>query len=145
MSIHGSISRRGAVQALGGGLGVLGLADALRAATVTDKAPHFAPRAKRVIHLFMNGGPFQCDLFDPKPALNKFAGKKPPGADLRTERPTGALMAVPFKFSRHGKSGLEMSDLLPNTARLADDICVIRSMHTDNPNHGPALFMMNNG
>jgi len=145
MSIHGSISRRGAVQALGGGLGVLGLADALRAATVTDKAPHFAPRAKRVIHLFMNGGPFQCDLFDPKPALNKFAGKKPPGADLRTERPTGALMAVPFKFSRHGQSGLEMSDLLPNTARLADDICVIRSMHTDNPNHGPALFMMNNG
>jgi hypothetical protein len=145
MVIPQHLSRRGMVQSLGGGLGVLGLADALQAATVADKSPQFAPKAKRVIHLFMNGGPFQCDLFDPKPALNKFAGQKPPGADLRTERPTGALMAVPFKFSRHGKSGLEMSELLPNTAKRADDICVIRSMHTDNPNHGPALFMMNNG
>jgi hypothetical protein len=93
----------------------------------------------------MNGGPFQCDLFDPKPALNKFAGQKPPGADLRTERPTGALMGVPFKFSQHGQSGLPISELLPNLSRHADDLCVIRSMHTDNPNHGPALFLMNNG
>jgi hypothetical protein len=93
----------------------------------------------------MNGGPFQCDLFDPKPDLNRFAGQKPAGADLRTERPTGVLMAVPFKYSRHGESGLEVSELLPMTAKCADDLCVIRSMHTDNPNHGPALFMMNNG
>jgi hypothetical protein len=93
----------------------------------------------------MNGGPFQCDLFDPKPALNKFAGQKPPGADLRTERPTGALMGVPFKFSQHGQSGLPISELLPNLSRHADELCVIRSMHTDNPNHGPALFLMNNG
>ncbi|MEY4565724.1 MAG: hypothetical protein RLY14_694, partial [Planctomycetota bacterium] len=107
--------------------------------------PQFAPKAKRIIHLFMNGGPFQCDLFDPKPDLNRFAGQKPAGADLRTERPTGVLMAVPFKYSRHGESGLEVSELLPMTAKCADDLCVIRSMHTDNPNHGPALFMMNNG
>ena len=136
-------SRRQMVQSLGGGLGLLALADVLQAAP--DRKPHFAPKAKRVIHLFMNGGPFHADLFDPKPSLNKFAGTRPPAADLRTERPTGNLMAVPFKFSKHGQSGLEVSELLPQTAKCADDICVIRSMHTDNPNHGPALFMMNNG
>jgi hypothetical protein len=137
------------VQALGGGFGSLALAQLhASAATVTPTQPllpHFAPKAKHIIHLFMNGGPFQCDLFDPKPALNKFAGQKPPGADLRTERPTGALMGVPFKFSHHGQSGLPISELLPNLSRHADDLCVIRSMHTDNPNHGPALFLMNNG
>src|SRR5688572_13639473 len=117
------------VRALVGRLGLVALADALNAA---PRAPHFAPRAKRIIHLFMNGGPFQCDLFDPKPELNKQAGKKPPGADLRTERPTGALMAVPFKFARHGRSGVPVSELLPQTARCIDDICVLRSLHTDN-------------
>jgi hypothetical protein len=137
------------VQALGGGFGSLALAQ-LHASTASTAPtqpllPHFAPKAKHIIHLFMNGGPFQCDLFDPKPALNKFAGQKPPGADLRTERPTGALMGVPFKFSQHGQSGLPISELLPNLSRHADDLCVIRSMHTDNPNHGPALFLMNNG
>ncbi|MFN5769456.1 MAG: DUF1501 domain-containing protein [Pirellulaceae bacterium] len=135
--------RRHWLQQAGSTLGALAVAQGfdLHAAT----GPHFAPRAKRIIHLFMNGGPFQCDLFDPKPDLNRFAGQKPPGADLRTERPTGNLMAVPFRFSQHGESGLPVSELLPLTARLADELCVIRSMHTDNPNHGPALFMMNNG
>jgi len=136
-------SRRRIIQSTGGGLGLLALADMLQAAP--ERTPQYAPKAKRVIQLFMNGGPFQCDLFDPKPDLNKFAGQRPPAADLRTERPTGALMAVPFKFSKHGRSGLEISELLPNTAKCADDLCVIRSMYTDNPNHGPALFMMNNG
>jgi hypothetical protein len=137
------------VQALGGGFGSLALAQLHASAAIATPTqpllPHFAPKAKHIIHLFMNGGPFQCDLFDPKPALNKFAGQKPPGADLRTERPTGALMGVPFKFSQHGQSGLPISELLPNLSRHADDLCVIRSMHTDNPNHGPALFLMNNG
>jgi hypothetical protein len=141
MKIH----RREAISAMGGGLGVLALAQALQASPVGTHGPQFAPKAKRIIHLFMNGGPFQCDLFDPKPDLNRFAGQKPAGADLRTERPTGVLMAVPFKFSKHGESGLEVSELLPMTAKCADELCVIRSMHTDNPNHGPALFMMNNG
>lgn len=141
MKIH----RREAISAMGGGLGVLALAQALQASPAGSRGPQFAPKAKRIIHLFMNGGPFQCDLFDPKPDLNRFAGQKPAGADLRTERPTGVLMAVPFKFSKHGESGLEISELLPKTAKCADDLCVIRSMHTDNPNHGPALFMMNNG
>jgi len=141
MKIH----RREAISAMGGGLGVLALAQALQASPLGTRGPQFAPKAKRIIHLFMNGGPFQCDLFDPKPDLNRFAGQKPAGADLRTERPTGVLMAVPFQFSKHGESGLEVSELLPMTAKCADELCVIRSMHTDNPNHGPALFMMNNG
>ena len=147
--MNAPFSRRQMVQALGGGFGSLALAQLhASAATVTPTQPllpHLAPKAKHIIHLFMNGGPFQCDLFDPEPALNKFAGQKPPGADLRTERPTGALMGVPFKFSQHGQSGLPISELLPNLSRHADDLCVIRSMHTDNPNHGPALFLMNNG
>lgn len=144
--MNAPFSRREMVQALGGGLGSLALAPILQAApSSTNPLPHFQPKAKRIIHLFMNGGPFQCDLFDPKPALNKYAGQKPEGADLRTERPTGALMAVPFQFSRHGQSGLEISELLPHLSHHADDLCVIRSMHTDNPNHGPALFLMNNG
>ncbi|MFM8570702.1 MAG: DUF1501 domain-containing protein, partial [Pirellula sp.] len=143
-------TRRQALQSTGAGLGMLALANLLGDSSASKSFagsldPHFAPKAKRIIHLFMNGGPFQCDLFDPKPALNKFAGQKPAGADLRTERPTGNLMAVPFEFCHHGQSGLEVSELLPHTSQLADELCVIRSMYTDNPNHGPALFMMNNG
>ena len=143
-------TRRQALQSTGAGLGMLSLAnllgqEATGSPTALGVEPHFQPKVKRIIHLFMNGGPFQCDLFDPKPALNKFAGQKPEGADLRTERPTGALMAVPFEYCHHGQSGLQISELLPFTSQLADDLCVIRSMYTDNPNHGPALFMMNNG
>lgn len=106
---------------------------------------HFPAKAKRVIHLFMNGGPFQADLFDPKPALQKYAGTRPPGADLLTERPTGGLLPSPFQFHAHGESGLPVSELLPKLARHIDDICVLRSLHADNPNHGPALLQMNNG
>lgn len=106
---------------------------------------HFAPRAKRVIHLFMNGGPFQGDLFDPKPALQKYAGQRPEGADLVTERPTGGLLPSPFKFRPQGQSGVMVSELLPKLSQHIDEICVLRSMHADNPNHGPALLQMNNG
>ncbi len=93
----------------------------------------------------MNGGPFGPDFFDPKPALKKFVGQRPEGADLRTERPTGGLMDVPYAYSQHGQSGLPISELLPMTAQHADDLCVLRSCYTDNPNHGPALLLMNNG
>jgi len=106
---------------------------------------HFAPRAKRVIHLFMNGGPFQGDLFDPKPALAKYAGQRPEGADLLTERPTGGLLPSPYKFKPSGESGVPVSELLPKLSQHIDDMCVLRSMHADNPNHGPALLQMNNG
>lgn len=141
--VFSTLNRRQALHTIAGGMGTLAMSDLLRAGPAL--APRFPARAKRIIHLFMNGGPFQCDLFDPKPEANKYAGQRPPAADLRTERPTGALMEVPFAFQRHGASGLQISELLPHTARFADDLCVIRSMHTDNPNHGPALFMMNNG
>ncbi len=144
-----AISRRQVIQALGGGFGALGLASLLApqatAATASARGPHFRPRAKRVIQLFMNGGPFGPDLFDPKPALNKYAGQRPRAVELRTENQTGGLMAVPFKFRPCGKSGVEVSELLPHLSKCIDDVCVIRSLHTDNPNHGPALFLMNNG
>jgi hypothetical protein len=140
------------IQALGGGFGLLGLANVLApqasaavSPSIRNPRPHFAPKAKRVIQLFMNGGPFQADLFDPKPALNRYAGQRPQAVQLRTENQTGGLMPVPFKFRRYGKSGLEVSELLPKLGACADDLCVLRSVHTDNPNHGPALFLMNNG
>jgi len=149
-------TRRECVQALGGGLGGCFLAGMLQSslsgATTEGGAgkielgkPHFPPKAKRVIHLFMNGGPFQADLFDPKPDLNQYAGQRPAEVDLRTERETGGLMPVPFAFKNCGESGLPMSELIPHLQERADDLCVLRSCHTDNPNHGPALFMMNNG
>lgn len=141
------VTRRDLLRQAGGGLGTLGLATALGHPAFANgaPAPHFAPRAKRIIHLFMNGGPFQGDLFDPKPAINKYAGQRPAEVQLRTENPTGALLAVPTPFSRAGKSGLEVSELLPQFGELMDDVCVLRGLYTDNPNHGPALFMMNNG
>lgn len=141
-------TRRDAIRGLGGGLGVIGLAQLLApaaTAAVAPHGPHFRPRAKRVIQLFMNGGPFGPDFFDPKPAINRFAGQRPDAVNLRTENQTGGLMPVPYRFAKHGQSGLEISDLLPRLAAHADDLCVLRSLHTDNPNHGPALFMMNNG
>lgn len=143
---HPKISRRRMVQRMGGGLGALGLApllcgDALHAAPTSQ----FAPRAKRVIHLFMNGGPFQADFFDPKPALTKYEGQRPSEVNLRTERPTAGLLASPFQYAPRGKSGVPVSDLLPRLGECIDDICVLRSLYTDNPNHGPALYLMNNG
>ncbi|MBI2805082.1 MAG: DUF1501 domain-containing protein [Planctomycetes bacterium] len=131
------------IQRLGGGLGAVGLAHLL--GTPANAAPHFAPRARRVIHLFMNGGPFGPDLLDPKPALHRYAGQRPAEANLRTERPTAGLMPSPFRYQRRGQSGVEVSELLPHLGTRIDDICVLRSVYTDNPNHGPALYMMNNG
>ncbi len=112
---------------------------------LAPKGPHFAPKAKRVIHLFMNGGPSHVDTFDPKPSLQKYAGKVLPRTNLRTERRTGAAFASPFAFQRYGKSGIEVSELFAHTARSIDDICVIRSMHADVPNHEPSLLLMNCG
>jgi hypothetical protein len=109
------------------------------------KRPHFPGKAKHVIHLFMNGGPSHVDTFDPKPALARFAGKPLPNPNLRTERRTGAAFPSPFKFTRHGQSGLEVSELFPHVAASADDLCVVRSMHADVPNHEPSLLLMNCG
>jgi len=145
------LSRRRMLNQFGAGLGMLGSASVLASnntevsASMTDTKCHFPPRAKRVIHLFMNGGPFQADLFDPKPALEKYAGQRPEGADLLTERPTGGLLPSPFRFRPCGQSGVPVSELLPKLSQHIDEICVLRSLHADNPNHGPALLQMNNG
>ncbi len=152
MTPDAQINRRHLLQQLGGGMGMLGAAalmatnGELASADSGSKAmTHFPARAKRVIHLFMNGGPFGADLFDPKPSLTKYEGQKPSGADLLTERPTGGLLASPFRFRQHGESGLRISELLPYLSQNADDLCVLNSLHADNPNHGPALLQMNNG
>ncbi|QGJ70812.1 Arylsulfatase A [Planctomycetales bacterium 10988] len=163
-SSHPQWSRRQILQSTGMGFGGLALASLLQQQGVlhsaaygatsgsdvqnplSSKPPHFAPRVKRIVHLFMNGGPSQVDTFDPKPMLTKYNGKAlPSDSTLRTERATGAAMGSPFKFSKHGKSGIDVSDLFPNVAESADELCVIRSMHTDVPNHEPSLMMMNCG
>ncbi len=108
------------------------------------KQPHFAGRAKRVIHFFLNGGPSHVDTFDPKPALDKYAGQPAP-VTLATERKTGAAFPSPFKFQKYGQSGLEISELFAKTAAHADDIAVIRSMYAQVPNHEPSLMLMNCG
>ncbi len=96
------------------------------------------------MHLFMNGGPSQVDTFDPKPMLNKLHGQPLPGNNLRTERRTGHAMGSPFSFKRYGASGLPVSEIFAKTAEAAaDDLCVIRSMQAEVPNHEPSLMLMN--
>src|SRR4029077_11508479 len=112
---------------------------------LSPRGPHFPAKAKRVIHLFMNGGPSHVDTFDPKPALAKYAGQRLPSGNLRTERKTGAAFPSPFKFQKYGQSGIEVSEIFSHTAQCIDDIAVIRSMHADVPNHEPSLMLMNSG
>ena len=112
---------------------------------LAPRQPHFPARAKRVIHIFANGGPSHVDTFDPKPALAKYAGKALPMENLRTERKTGAAFPSPFKFKKYGQSGIEVSELFSHVAESIDDIAVIRSMHADVPNHEPSLLLMNCG
>jgi hypothetical protein len=108
------------------------------------RKPHFPGKAKRVIFLFMNGGPSQVDTFDPKPALIKYNGQVVP-LNLPTERRTGAVLASPYQFKKYGQSGIEVSEIFPNVAKHVDDMCIIRSMHADVPNHEPSLMLMNCG
>jgi hypothetical protein len=112
---------------------------------LTGRPPQFGGRAKHVIHIFANGGPSQVDTFDPKPELTRLDGKPMPGDYLPTERKTGALMKSPYTFKKYGQSGLEVSEIFQKTAECADDLCVIRSMHADVPNHEPSLLLMNCG
>ncbi len=138
-------SRREALQRMGAGFGAIGLAGALGDSHLLGAArPHFPPRAKRVIFLMMNGGPSHVDTFDPKPALAKHEGEVPKEQAARKQKTSG-FMPSPFQFSAHGESGLVMSELFPNMAKHADDLCVIRSMHTDQPNHEPGLLIMHSG
>src|SRR5262245_18608923 len=112
------------------------------------RAPHFAPKAKSVIHLFMNGGPSQMDLFDPKPFLdahhgesyfNKIAG------EVESPNAAGALMRSPFKFAQHGKCGMWVSDALPHLTKHVDDLCLVRSLFTTNITHEPAVYLIQTG
>ena len=153
------ISRRQILASMGGGFGLLGLAgvmsdgglvnNALAASEaispLAPKAPHFAPRAKHVIFLFMNGGPSHVDTFDPKPALEQYAGQKPEELAKDYQRTVGKLFPSPFKFRKYGENGVDVSELFPNVAGVIDDICVIKSMHTNIPNHEPGLLIMNSG
>ena len=115
---------------------------------LTPKKPHHAPRAKSIIQLFMNGGPSQVDLFDYKPALAKHAGQAPSrdlAAEVPAVRETGGLMPSPYKFSKHGQSGIELSEMLPHLSKVVDDICVVKSMYTTHLAHEAALFLMHGG
>src|SRR5262249_6508601 len=150
-----AMTRREWIRRSGMGMAALGLSDLLASqgllqaspvsSPLAPKAPHFRGKARRVIHLFMNGGPSHLDTFDPKPALARYAGRTLPRPNLRTERRTGAAFPSPFRFRRHGQSGIEVSEIFPHVAACADDLCVGRLMHPDLPNHDPPLMLMNCG
>jgi hypothetical protein len=149
------MTRREMLHRCGAGFGVLGLASLLHQQNalagssephpLAAKQPHFPAKAKYVIQILANGGPGQMDTFDPKPELTKYHGQRLP-LHFATERPTGAALASPFKFQRYGQCGMEVSELFaPLAERHADDLCVIRSMHTDVPIHESSLRLMNCG
>ena len=137
------------------GLGTLSLPGLLDVASADSKPSsnpllpkpsHFPAKAKHVIHIFANGGPSQVDTWDPKEALEKYAGQEMPGGSPTTERKTGNIYPSPFKFDRYGESGMDCSELFAKTAGAhADKLCVIRSMYADVPNHEPSLLLMNTG
>lgn len=134
------MSRRDLLQRMSAGFGYLGFAGLAGAQTTRMTVP----KAKRVIFLFMNGGPSHVDTFDPKPALQRNEGQQPSGKLYKAPKTSG-FMPSPFQFRRCGGSGIEVSETLPKLGGIIDDCCVIRSMHTDVPNHEPALLMMNTG
>ena len=145
-------SRRGFLTQAGGGAGVLALAaldQTERAAADAQMQSHFAPRAKRVIWLFMHGGPSHVDLFDPKPVLTKYSGQPLPESfgEVMTRRNVAKnpLLAPVRRFRPRGESGLEISDFLPHIATHADEICVIRSLYGDSVNHPQSVYQMNTG
>lgn len=142
------VTRRQMLTRMATGFGMAGLAGLLgpRAALAANAtaAPHLRPRAKRVIFLFMNGGPSHVDTFDPKPALQKLEGQQPSGDLYKKNKGTG-FMPSPLRFDRCGQSGIEVSETLPHLGRVIDDCCIIRSMKTDVPNHEPALIQMHTG
>ena len=135
-------NRRELLKILGGGFGMMGLA---AQASAASGSTHFPPKAKRVIYLFLNGGISHVDSFDPKPMLAKHHGEPLPGPKFHTDRASGNLMKSPFAFTRRGQSGLEVSEIFPKFGDMIDDFCVIRSMYSDNGNHGPSLLLMNTG
>jgi uncharacterized protein (DUF1501 family) len=145
------LDRRGFLQRFGGGLGGIALVNMLHGET--GDGLHHPAKAKRVIYLFQSGGPSQIDLFDHKPKLTEETGKELPDSVRQGQRLTGMsgnqaslpLVGSPFKFAQHGKSGHWMSDRLPHTAKIADDLCIVKSMYTEAINHGPGVTFMQTG
>lgn len=156
-----SLTRRGFFDRMAGGLYGAALASLLGRdlhggetpaaeppSDLRPRAPHFPARANAVIHLFMNGGPSQMDLFDPKPELHRLHGTQHFDAiagEIENIAAAGAIMRSPFKFARHGQSGQWVSDAMPHLARQVDDLAFIRSMHTTNLTHEPAIYLMQSG
>ncbi|REJ86575.1 MAG: DUF1501 domain-containing protein [Planctomycetota bacterium] len=157
-----NVARRHFLSDCGLGLGKVALAGLLtgslqslaRSAAETDplapRKPHFPGKAKAVIHLFMAGAPSQLELFDSKPELTRMEGKPIPPSVYGDQRyafiqPDAAVLGPRYKFARHGESGAELSEMLPHLAKVADDVCIIRSMHTDQFNHAPAQIFLNTG
>jgi hypothetical protein len=141
-------SRRDLLRCTGTGLGMVALPSLLQAAgsPLAPKSPHFQPRAKHVIHIYLNGGPSQVDTWDPKPELTRWGGKRLPVGNLTTERETGVALASPFRFDQYGESGLWCREVFQKTAAAhADRICVIRSMYANTPNHEQSMRLMNTG
>jgi len=153
--IPAAVSRRDLLHRMGAGFGSLALAGMLQAdstaasqdaAPLAPRAPHFAPKAKRVIQLFMPGGPSQVDTFDYKPMLEKHQGQRPELVDRKSLRNTkNGLMKSPFGFKQYGQEGKWVSDIFPQVAKAVDELCFIHSMHTDIPEHAGAILMMNLG
>jgi hypothetical protein len=152
------IARRWFLRDCGVGLGGAALASlvaqssatAAAGTSPTSRLPHFPAKAKRVIYLFMAGAPSHLDLFDNKPELTRRSGTLPPASVLEGYRaafinPNSALLGSKFKFAKYGQSGAELSELLPNLAKMVDDVCIVRSMTTDAVNHAPAQILMNTG
>ena len=151
------VTRRHFFHDCGVGLGKVALAGLLTGALRADaqnplapKAPHFPAKAKRVIHLFMAGAPSQLDLFDYKPTLHKLQGQPLPPSVIAGQRyafirPDAAVLGPQFKFARHGQSGAELSEMLPHLGKIADEICLIKSVRTDQFNHAPAQIFFNTG
>ena len=145
------MDRRNFLQRFGGGLGGLALANLLHAEAGLPL--HHPAKAKRVIYLFQSGGPSQIDLFDHKPRLKEETGKELPDSVRKGQRLTGMsgnqaslpLVGSPFQFSQHGQSGQWISELLPNTAKVADEMCIVNSMYTEAINHGPGVTFMQTG
>ncbi|MEM7013273.1 MAG: DUF1501 domain-containing protein [Verrucomicrobiota bacterium] len=131
---------------LGGGMGSLAFASAFQQAQAAGQKSHFTPKAKRIIQLFMPGGPSAVDTFDYKPAIEQNAGQRPEAVQFRTLRNTkGGLLKSPFEFKQYGESGKWVSSIFPETAKMVDDICFIDSMYTDLPEHASGIYMMNIG
>jgi hypothetical protein len=156
-------TRRDFLATSASGLGSLAVASLLRddgllagapptpADPLAPRPPHFAPKAKACICIFMDGGPSQMDLFDPKPRLNALHGQQLPESLTKNvrfafvQKSTARILGSPRKFTRHGRCGMELSDLLPHLGRCADDLCLVRSMHTDAFNHHPGQLLLNTG